>query len=454
MVSLRPKHRAMGDIMRPLGIILIVAAILLPLVWFYPLAMERDGGAIFSQYLGSAALIAMGISMLLSMRFAGLEFVFGSLDRMYVLHKWLGLGSMAAILLHDTIDAELGGRETVLTEIAETFGEISLYGLLILMVITIATFIPYHLWRWTHRLMGLFFAMSVFHYVFIMRPFSLSDPVGLYVLAFCIIGLIAYAYSLLPYGMFQGRHRYEVVSHQRHGEIIEINLKPLDKGMAHKPGQFAFLKVEEGGLSEVHPFTIASAPEASRGLRFAIKELGDYTFRLALDVKPGSEVRIAGPYGHFTPRFNKPQIWIAGGVGITPFLAWAEAITRLEHPVHLFYCVPYRAKAAFLSLLEKIAAEHDNFYFHLVASNEVGRLSAEKIVSVTGPVNDFSAAFCGPEAMRVALRQGLASHGLNPRCFRYEEFEIRSGIGLRKFGKWLWQTFGGRVTASLQKRSA
>lgn len=114
---------------------------------------------------------------MLALRLRWLQSIFGSLDRIYVLHKWLGVWAMTVILLHDTIDAELDeiGRETWVTDIAETFGEISLYGLLILAVVTIATFVPYGLWRWTHRFIGGFFVLSALHYVFMLTPFDVLD---------------------------------------------------------------------------------------------------------------------------------------------------------------------------------------------------------------------------------------------------------------------------------------
>ncbi len=83
------------------------------------------------------------------------------------------------------------GAEMLLPEIAETFGEISLYGILGLLVITIVTFVPYHLWRLTHGFLGVFYAESTFHYIFILKPFVFIDPSGLYVLAFCVIGILS-----------------------------------------------------------------------------------------------------------------------------------------------------------------------------------------------------------------------------------------------------------------------
>jgi predicted ferric reductase len=85
----------------------------------------------------------MVITEIIATRIAVIEPLFGLLDRSYILHKWLGIGAMTAILLHDTVDAEMNGHgaETILRELAETLEELSFYGLLILVVVTIATFI-------------------------------------------------------------------------------------------------------------------------------------------------------------------------------------------------------------------------------------------------------------------------------------------------------------------------
>lgn len=50
--------------MKKLGLILIAIALLLPLIWFVPLAGKHDPIAVMSQYLGVAALVCMGIVQL------------------------------------------------------------------------------------------------------------------------------------------------------------------------------------------------------------------------------------------------------------------------------------------------------------------------------------------------------------------------------------------------------
>lgn len=415
----------------PLGLAIVAAAIAAPLIWLPGIAQGRDGVALFSQYLGMSALITMAISQTIATRLPPVEWIFGGLDRAYVLHKWLGIGALVAILLHDTVDADMRGlgAETLLTETAETAGEIALYGFLILVVITVATFIPYHLWRWTYRLMGVFFVFGAFHFLFILKPFSVGDPLGLYVAAFCVLGIAAFAWRLLPARMRPSRS-YEVAGLEKTGEAPAIAMTPTGRALRYRPGQFAFAGFDG---CEPHPFTISKAPGADGSIRMTVGSLGDFTSRLSKSLAVGTPVRIEGPFGRFErPRSRKPELWIAGGIGITPFVAWAQAIERGDNPATLFYCVRNEDSAAHLGELNAIADALPNFTLLLHASEASGRATADRMLEATGlDTSNLSIAFCGPERMRKALTRGFAARGVPVRNVRYEEFEIRSGIGLK-----------------------
>lgn len=420
--------------LNPLGLILTTVAILLPIIWLPALNHKGDTLALFSQYMGIAALIAMAIVQLIATRWRLVELVFGSLDQSYVLHKWLGILSMAFILIHDTVDAEMNhlGGQNMLEELAETLGELSLYGLLILVVITVATFIPYHLWRWTHRLMGGFFLAGALHYLFILKPFANGDPIGLYTSAFCVLGIVAFAYRLLPAGM-RPKRDYIVAQMDKTADVLAITLQPKGKPLTYRAGQFVFASFDG---SEPHPFTISKAPSADGSLRLSVAKLGDYTSRLHRNLAEGTPVAIEGPYGHFEHRntkAGKDSLWVAAGVGITPFLAWAEALSTEAAPVHLVYCVKSEDKAAHVADLRALAASKPNLNLHLHASESDGRASAESLLATTGlSADNLTVSFCGPKPMREALKDGFAKEGVSARRFKYEEFEIRTGVGLRK----------------------
>lgn len=424
--------------MRPLGILIILACLLTPLYWYAGWIMGPDGSAMFSQYIGSVAIIAMALSQMLSTRIAGLEAVFGGLDRIYVIHKWLGILAVVTLLIHDTVDAELKGRETFLTDLGETLGEISLYAILILVVITIVTFIPYSLWRWTHKFMGAFFVFGALHYILLMKPLDPVLPIGIYMLVFCALGVISYIYTLLP---LRSKSGYIVRDIAHHGDITSVSLKPESKGISHRAGQFAFLEFDIAGLGEIHPFTISKAPDNDGALRFTIKELGDYTSRLGSQLEIGKTAKVSPAYGHFIRRNRRPEIWIAGGIGITPFLAWLDNMEQPKHPVHLFYCVREMSDVV---QLEELQAKQsiDNFNLHIIASKEEGRLTAEKVSSMIDfDVSQADVYYCGPENMRNALSKSFSKMGMSRSRFHYEEFEIRSGLGFRNLLSLLFGLF-------------
>ena len=424
--------------MNPIGLLIIGASALFPAYQLFSLPNVTDTLALFSQYLGLAALILMAWGQILSIRVRGIEAIFGGLDRVYVLHKWAGILAMIAILLHDTIDADMSGlgRETALNDLAETLGEICLYGLLILVVVSIATFIPYHLWKWTHKATGAMFAAGTFHFFFILKHFAMSHPAGVYTGLFCLAGLAAYIWMLLPETM-RPSYGYSISDIQATGDALAITLSPSGKPMRPKPGQFGVLRFTGAGKAESHSFSFSKIDE-NGSLRVTIKALGDFTFGLKNAIEIGQDVRIQGPFGRFQHTGKTPEIWVAGGIGITPFLAWAHALDPSAKHVDLFYCVKSWDQAPHLSELEALARAKSNLDLHLIASNEGERLSAAMIAQcVTGDLSQMRVSFCGPVSLREALLKGLEQRGVYARNFHYEEFEFRTGIGLKALAVWV-----------------
>ena len=419
------------------GILVILVALLIPMTWLPAISQGRDAIALGSQYLGMAALIAMAISQIIATRWPGIEALFGPMDQGYRLHKWLGIGSIAALLLHDTIDAEMRGlgQETALVEAAETAGEISLYALLILVVVTIATFIPYHLWKWTHRFIGLCFILGAVHYLFILKPFSNGDPLGLYMLGICALGTLAYAYTSAPRRLRPAR-AYQIARVSPKSTAMAVDLTPVGRALRHRSGQFAFFAFTGAGHSEPHPFTISSAPREDGSLRVTIAPLGDLTSRIKNSLAAGQAVRVDGPYGRFGGETDKPQVWIAAGVGITPFLALAEGLVEDGPSIDLIYAVRSGEDAAHITEIRELAEHNPRLRLNLWESRRSGRLTAKGVASIAGQdLSNTRLLFCGPSDMRRSLSIGLAQYGVTRKRFHYEKFEIRTGIGLRRLAQ-------------------
>jgi predicted ferric reductase len=386
--------------------------------------------------MGAGAIAAMSIAMLLATRPAGIEPLFGGLDRMYGAHKWLGIAALALMLGHDTVDPELGNvlSETRLGNLAADAGELALDGFIGLILLSWVKRIPFTrlelpwpVWRFTHRFTGLLFAVAAFHQLAVDKPVGLDPSLDLYLNVLSVAGLAAWLFAQFVAPFLRPRG-FVLEGSDRHGAVTEITLRPEGRELRWRPGQFAFVSVPGAGTTESHPFTIASAPRGDGRVSFCIKALGDWTRRLPAQLAAGTQLRVEGPYGRFVFRRRVPrQVWLAGGIGITPFLAWAEGLTETDRQeIALVWAVTTRAEAFAAGRLMAIAARHPGFSVHIVVGAEEGRLTAQGLAERTPfPLRVSELFYCGPAGLRDAIVSGLKAMGQVPRRIHHEAFELR-----------------------------
>src|SRR5881392_451157 len=139
---------------------------------------------------------------------------------------------------------------------------------------------------------------------------------------------------------------YEIALRRRESVAEGTSAFHFDKpaGFSHQAGQNAIFSLIDPGEMDAagpsRPFTIASAPH-ERELMIATR-MRDSTFKRALGVLPiGAKLSIDGPAGVMVLHEDesRPAVFLAGGIGITPFLAMArDAGARLlRHKITLFY---------------------------------------------------------------------------------------------------------------------
>jgi ferredoxin-NADP reductase len=196
---------------------------------------------------------------------------------------------------------------------------------------------------------------------------------------------------------------------------------------SHQAGQNALLTLPDG--SEGHTFTIASAPH-ERELMFATRMRDSVYKRVLAAASVGARFKLDGPAGVMVLHEDekRPAVFLAGGIGITPFLAMArDAEARLlPHRLLLIYSNRRPQDAAFLAELKHM----QNRNFRMVATMTdaadwkgekrlISReLLAEHIKDVSEPV--FYVA--GPPAMTMAVQAMLNEMGINEDDMRSEEF--------------------------------
>ncbi|MGI9539761.1 MAG: ferric reductase-like transmembrane domain-containing protein, partial [Miltoncostaeaceae bacterium] len=265
-----------------LGPLAVIASVAVS--WFaFQGATGEDGSVAFGLFIGAASIVLMAWSFILAVRSRVLEPLFGGLDRMYRVHRWAGALAIGAMFLHTRAEPEIeggirGAGEGVADMATNLAGnaEIALYALVGLSVIR---WIPYRWWRWTHKLLGIPFALASWHFLTAEKPYDNASAWGVFFGAFMIAGLVAYLGRVLVRDMLARGRRYRVESAEVVGSSLDLRLAPAGRPLRFAAGQFAVLKLQRRGLREPHIFTIASAPEDGE-LRFFIRRLGDWTGRL------------------------------------------------------------------------------------------------------------------------------------------------------------------------------
>jgi predicted ferric reductase len=176
------------------------------------------------------------------------------------------------------------------------------------------------------------------------------------------------------------------------------------------------------GRNEEHPYTLSSAPEES-ALRIVVKDAGDATAALQ-KVSLESKALIEGPYGGFLKPGEEGQLWIAGGIGLTPFLSRARSLVhaRRSADIDLIYCAQDEARAYFRPELEELATKIPGFRVHVHYFYREGPLSVD-FISARCP--DYAARevyLCGPPLMIEIVRSDLVKHRVPRSRIHSEDF--------------------------------
>lgn len=398
---------------------------------------------------GLLAIAMMSLAMYLATRPRWLETPLGGMDRVYRTHKWAGILAGVCAVTHWLIELSDGPIKSLigrggrvhrekfsglldgLQHLAKDLGEWAIYALLAMLAITLWRRFPYRRWRLLHRVMPLLYLLLAFHAAMLIPTAYWQQPAGWLLALLLVVGSYGSVCSLT--GSI-GRARQssgEIVAVERpKSGVLGVTVRLSAGWSGHRAGQFAFVTFEPG--EGAHPFTIASADHGDRMLNFQIKELGDYTRQLDGRLRQGQSVTVEGPYGRFElPRrqANAQQIWIAGGIGVTPFLAWLEALHEKPEQAptaDLHYCTANRENDPFVARLHILTAGLPSIHLQIHGAQQGEQLTAEQLIARRQVRQTLDIWFCGPagfaQSLRAGLRQRLSAGDLR---FHQEAFVIR-----------------------------
>ena len=171
-------------------------------------------------------------------------------------------------------------------------------------------------------------------------------------------------------------------------------------------------------------FTIASAPHERHvrlTTRFASKQ--GSTFKNALKaLKVGDSIEVSDLDGDFALSDLKQEyVFIAGGIGITPFRAMLKHAVHVGKPLRVTLLYANRDKvAAYKKELEAMAARNPNFKIHyLFSPQRIDKKTIEELVpDLTKPLFYVS----GPEPMVEAIGKLLLQMGIPAKRVKQDWF--------------------------------
>ena len=413
---------------RPLAIPLISATLVgLTIFWALPenLGFWRSL-AIVSGWAGCGLLAA---SLLLMIREAKLADWLGGLESMYRWHHRLGVSAYLVLLVHPLALAAAGWSEAPALAWAMLapwrqgwpvwLGWAALLCLMAGLALALSPAMPYARWRILHNLLGLAIVLALGHLLLLGLDYLLLwSP--LLALAFVLWRVLR-----ADLGLGAQPHVVARVAHPAPA-VVEVRLQPLAHPIAARPGQFVLAAFLDGpgfrGCGEYHPYTISAvAPDGEIAL--GIKALGDCTSHLQA-VVPGVTARIEGPFGDFlNERPAGPELWLAGGIGITPFLGVLRS-GPLRHPVRLAYLHRNDADAAFLDELRVLAKAEPRLALDAVSCGD-HLPDLAPLLPEASALAEQHCYLCGPPGLLTAAVRILQQRGVRPAHIHFEHFDFR-----------------------------
>ena len=397
---------------------------------------------------GAASLLLWAFCFLLMLRTRALERLAGGLDRLYWVHHVCGALAYVALLMHplalalpSALVGDWRAAAARLDPFAPGLPTAAGWGALVLlssmMLLTFGPALAYRRWRALHRVVVPAFALAVVHVGWLT-----GNAVRWMLTALSLIVVAALAGHFALRRGWIGAHPFRVAAIDHPGtDLVDLRLVPEGRPVSWSPGQFVFAAFLDGpgwhGCGEAHPYTIAGGDGGA--LRLLIRSQGRCTCRLQ-SVPVGTRVRVEGPHGAFLFRRDpaRPQLWIAGGIGLTPFLAATDALQSSPGtardspggqasenvPIDLVHIHRPDDPPAGRLLARPMQAGGPRV--HAIASQREGpEVLWARIVERVGPVAGRQVFVCGPAPLVGALRGSLLRAGATSSDIHTERFDFR-----------------------------
>lgn len=386
---------------------------------------------------GLLGLSAFSLALLLSARFVWLDRLFYGLPKVINIHRWLGAISFTLIILHPLF---LAARLLPVShqapwsififwsQAAYVFGYVSLLIFMALVIMTFFWRLCYEKLKSLHSMLAVPLMIGGIHSLLVDSDIKRMPILAVYYIILISISVLAYLIRLflIDYGI-KAKHFSVINTEQPSPNITQLTLQANKNIIKCQPGQFVFISFPDIKKSEEHPFSVASIT-ADGKLTIITKSLGDYTSSMA-KLKIGNLAMVDGPYGNFGDKTdnNCHQIWLAGGIGITPFIGMAQTFAKQQNSqgrVDLFYIVSTANDLVGLDILKQIELTCPRFKLNTYISEKEGRFDMGKLKYFIGDIGACHFYICGPAGMIKYFVESLKKAKIPKHHINIEAFKL------------------------------
>lgn len=391
---------------------------------------------LIAQWSGFFALVSLAF-LIFSGDTARFSDRFFGLDRIIKFQRKFSFLSFAFLFLHPIFFILAGQSFTnyfipAFYALPLAFGTLAFYVFVAVMLFSyFYKRISYKAWQYIHVLTYLLFFASIYH-----AFFWGSDSDKLFFIisyATLIIAVIMGAIYRTLYKIKEKRRGLAtLVSIKWENDNIFTATFKTNQRMKFSAGQFCFLRLDRDKLYARHPFTISSSPQ-EENLSFTIKNSGRFTSAVS-KLLPGDQINIDGPFGLFIEQKDmKDVIFIAGGVGITPFSSLLKdfaAKNRAGKNV-LLYCVKKESDLVLKGELENLVnlANLNLKLIYILSAEETnragyfsGHLTKEILTEAVKDLSNPYFYICGSEPLQNTAKQMIKALGVSADKIIIESF--------------------------------
>jgi len=246
-----------------------------------------------------------------------------------------------------------------------------------------------------------------------------------------VLGIVSWLYMLLFYKLIGPKFEVKIEKVDHFEDVTELIFKK-PRGFDYQPGQYLFIRFPRfEGYKELFPFSISTEP-IQKNMRISVKRSGDFTSKQIPELNKGDKAIIMGPYGKFGDSYlqnDMDMLWIAGGIGITPFLSLAkhESNYPSNRKIILIWATKDKCTAFHDRELAAEMKKNKNFEYISWFSSNKGRLNineVEKIIKNKIQLKDIKILMCGPPLMIYNLSRGFHKMGVTYHNIVFEDFNM------------------------------